>query len=194
MARVKTFVNGGSLLPGDLNSIQDDYETAFSTYKSGTIERFASSAAAPVAGTYVLHGGTGAGQLAVVPVTLANYRPFYIDPADFTAGSRTNKLRLRAQLFTNAVAPATNWTVGLYPVATYGGASGAEPTIATLGAVVAGSTIAFNAPGVTSQSQGNSGDFTAPAAGYYVFAVVNSGAAAAGAVVGVRSVLQVRQV
>jgi hypothetical protein len=33
MARVKTFTNGGSLLPSDLNAIEDDYEFAFSTYK-----------------------------------------------------------------------------------------------------------------------------------------------------------------
>jgi hypothetical protein len=191
VARVKTFTNGGSLLPGDLNSMEDDYEFAFSTYKD-LLERGGASAAAPAAATLVLpdSGGT---TLAAVPVNLDDFA-FYFDPADRTANTRVNKLRVRAQVFTNAVAPATNWTVGLYPIATYGGASGAAATAATLGTVVAGSTVAVNAPGATSQNQGNSGDFTSPAAGYYVFAVVNSGAAAAGSLVTVRAVLQARQV
>ncbi len=33
MARVKTFINAGRLLPADLNSIQDDYETGFAVWR-----------------------------------------------------------------------------------------------------------------------------------------------------------------
>ena len=192
MARVKTFVNGGSLLPGDLNSMEDDYEFAFSTYKE--LRTGSGTASAPAAGTYVIptDASSGGPGIAAVPV-VATYA-FYFDPADRTANTRTTQYRLRAQVITNAVAPATNWTIGLYPVATWGGASGSAPTVLTLGTVVTGSTVAVNAPAATTASQGNSGDFTAPAAGWYVFGVVNSGAAAAGSSLVVTAALQARQV
>jgi hypothetical protein len=64
--------------------------------------------------------------------------------------------------------------------------------VATVGSVIAGSTVAINTP--TTQIAGNSGDFTAPAAGFYLFGVVNSGNAAAGSMQAVRAALQVRQV
>lgn len=194
MSRVKTFTNGGSLLAADLNSIQDDYESAFASYKSGTIERAGSGTPALALGTYVIPSGNGVQQLAVLPVSVAGYRPFYLDPADFSAAPRLNKLRLRAQLFTNAVAPGTVWTVGLQPVLTFGGASGAEPTVASITSTVTGSSVVFTLPGANTATQQNSGDFTAPAAGFYVLTVVNSAGSAANSVVAVRAALQVRQV
>jgi hypothetical protein len=191
VARFKTFFNGAALLPGDLNAIEDDYEFTFSTYKD-IIERMGAGVTSPAAGTYLM-ATSGGGTLTPVPNAAQGY-VFYFDPADRTANTRGNKYRVRGQVIVNAVAPTTNWTIGLYPVATWGGASGSSPTVATLGTVVAGSTIAFNAPAANSQNQGNSGDFTAPAAGYYVLAVVNSGAAAVGSFVSVFATLQFRQV
>lgn len=189
MARVKTFANNGSVLPGDLNSIQDDYEYAFSAYRPTLFERVGISGIAPTAATYVLQ--VGAGSMASAP--LSSNHAFYFDPTDYTANTRTTKLRVRGQLVTNAVATTTTWTIGLYPVSTWGGASGSVTTIATIGAVTAGSTIAFAAPGATAAVQGNSGDFTMPAAGWYVLGVVNNGAAAANSSVGVWATLQLRQ-
>jgi hypothetical protein len=98
----------------------------------------------PAAGTYLM-ATSGGGTLTPVPNAAQGY-VFYFDPADRTANTRGNKYRVRGQVIVNAVAPTTNWTIGLYPVATWGGASGSSPTVATLGTVVAGSTIAFNAP------------------------------------------------
>lgn len=192
MARVKTFTNGGSLLPGDLNSMEDDYEFAFSTYKD--LVRRGGTASAPAAATYVLlYEGVTGGPL-VVPARSDQAGPIYIDPTDYTANTRSNKLRVRAGVINDAVAPAVNFTIGLYPVATWGGASGSVPTVATLGAVVAGSTVAINTPAAAGPTIGNSGDFTAPAAGWYVLGVVVSGAAAAGSDMTFAATLQCRQV
>jgi hypothetical protein len=200
MARVKTFTNSGSLLPGDLNSIEDDYEFGYSTYKDHVIfdERAWSFANSPVAGTFILGkdfaNSQGAGTPAGNAGAVASNFVFYLDPADRLVGARINKYRVRAQVIVNAVAPTTNWTVGLYPVTSFAGGSGNPPIINTLGAVITGSTIVFTAPALNTQTQSNSGDFNAPAAGFYVLAVVNSGSAAVGSATIVRAVLQNRHV
>jgi hypothetical protein len=190
MGRVKTFTAGGSLLPGDLNNMEDDYEFAFSTYRTLARGWCATLAGSAGINTYLvpLAGGTPT----VAPQNYAGFG-FYFDPADWTANTRVNKLRLRAQLLTNTVAPATNVTVGLYPIATYGGTSGNQPTIASLGAVVASSTVTFATPGASSQNQGNSGDFTAPTAGFYVLAFATNNVSAVNSVYSVTVELQRRQ-
>lgn len=189
-----TDVNGGTLYRDNGTGwdvvAPDSPEAAFSTYKT-LIERQGANVSGGAA-TYMLPG-PGSVNAQAAPTDAHPYI-FYFDPADYTAGSRATKFRVRAQYLTNAVAPGTTWTVGLYPVATYGGASGAFPQVSTLSAVVAGSTVAFATPGATTRSQGNSGDFAAPAAGYYVLAIVNSGIAAAGAQYMARAQLQLRQV
>lgn len=117
----------------------------------------------------------------------------YFDPADYAASGRTTKCRLRAQLFTNSVAPTVTFTVGLYPVTVFGGGSGAFPFVTTLGAVTSGSTVAFTTPGASNGgAQSNSGDFTGPTAGFYVIGVAVSGAAAANSAEAIRVQLQVR--
>lgn len=193
MSRVKTFTNGGSLLPGDLNSIEDDYEFAFSTYRSASPGAWALGLfVGTAAGTYIIGPETtpvaGAGRTDLV-------NPQYLDPADYTAGGRTTKYRLRAWVQTNAVAPGCSFTVGLYPVATWGGVSGGTPNVATLGAVTAGSTVLFTTPALSSQIVSTSGDFTAPAAGWFVFGVSQTGGSvAANAELDIKAALQVRQV
>lgn len=191
MARVKTFVNGGSLLPGDLNSIEDDYEFAFSSYHGlvgiAGSARFDSTSA----GTFLLLPGPNLGGVPASGNT-AGLCAVYFDPADFTANTRVNKLRIRASALVNNVAPAVTFTVGLYPITSPAGAAGSLSV--TLGGVVAGSTVAFASPAVNSPNQLNSGDFTAPAAGYYALGVVVSGAAAASSGVGISARVQMRQV
>ncbi len=107
--------------------------------------------------------------------------PFYADPSDWAAPAKTVRYQLRGHLITNATAPgaSTVYTFGLYPVATWGGAASASPTVATLGSVVAGSTVAVsNPPAATALSVAV--DFVAPSAGFYVLGVNLSGSAAAG--------------
>jgi hypothetical protein len=93
----------------------------------------------------------------------------YLDPADYAVAGKTTKYRLRAMLGTNATAPTSTFTFGLYPVTAIAG--GAGVVVFTLGAVTSGSTVAFVAPGASSLNQNNSGDFTAPSDGYYVAGV-----------------------
>lgn len=97
---------------------------------------------------------------------------FYFDDADYTVTSTTPKLRVRAQIATNATQPTITFTVGLYPVTTAGSA---DTLVFTLGTVVSGSTVAFASPTASTVSQSNSGDFTVPADGAYMFGVVTSG-------------------
>jgi hypothetical protein len=74
-------------------------------------------------------------------------------------------LRIRAQAVVNGTAPARTITCGLYPVSSATG--GTDSIQVTLGTVVAGSTVAFASPSAASLNQGNSGDFTIPADGFY---------------------------
>jgi len=128
-----------------------------------------------------------------VPVGATTYL-IYLDPADYAAGARTVKMRLRAILLTDATAPGISYTYGLYPVASWGGASGATPTIASLGTVVSGSAVTFSSPGTSAQLQSVSADFAMPAAGFYAIGVAPSGTAAANALTSHIAHLQMRQV
>lgn len=95
----------------------------------------------------------------------------YFDDADYLISGRTQKLRLRAQVSTNATQPLITFTFGLYPV-TFAGA--ADVLTATLGAVVASSTVAIASPAASSTTPGASADFTIPADGLYCLGVATS--------------------
>lgn len=96
----------------------------------------------------------------------------YFDDADYTVGSLTQKLRIRAQVNTNATAwSSVTATFGLYPV-TFAGGSNALTM--TLGTVVSGSTVAIANPSASSTNQSNSGDFTIPSDGQFCIGVVTS--------------------
>lgn len=166
----------------------------YATYKY-LIRRGAGFAAA-TASTILMTGDALNALTVNGALPLAAGSAFYIQPADFAAGTRTTKLRIRADCIVNATAPAVDFTVGLYPVATWGGAAGSNPTIATIGAVIAGSTVAYSAPAAAGPVTPplTSGDFTAPAAGWYVLAVAVSGSQAANSQVYLHAELQVRQV
>lgn len=195
MGRVKTYIAGSPCPPGDLNAIQDDYEHAFAIYHD--VRRVSASVGPTLpAGTYVIPSGSGVFGVAVVPGTGASAGAFviYLDPSDFLAGSRTAALRLRALMFTDAVAPGADFVFGLYPVAAFIGASGAYPSINTVGTVVAGSVVNFAAPGTNVSLQGVSADFSVPAAGFYTIGVNISAATVADAAFQILATLQSRQV
>lgn len=102
----------------------------------------------------------------------ANLPYVYIDNADFSVGSLTEKLRLRAQVSTNATAwSSVTATFGLYPVTFAGGTDILTPTAGT---VVSGSTVAHANPGASGTVSGTSGDFTFPSDGMYVIGFVLS--------------------
>lgn len=150
-----------------------------------------SHAAAKVAGTYGLsHGdvaavsGTGTlYPLATIAFAAADYP---------TVAGVAPKLRLRAQLYTNDVAPTGNFTFGLYPITRPATSGGAGLCIYTLGTVIAGSTVLFTAPAVDGLLSGNSGDFAIPADGHYVIGVITTATVAASAHVHLMGALQVR--
>jgi hypothetical protein len=169
---------------------------AFTTYKPPVAWGGGQTGTAGAGGTFLMAGGptanAGTGVAAAGAAGTAAWA-FYLDPAKWTANARTTKLRLHAQLFVNNVAPATNFVPGLYPVTTSGAASGVDSGV-NVGAVVTGSTVAFTTPAATAQLQSTSGDFNAPAAGFYVFAVVIGGAMVAGSRVTLGVQLEMRQV
>lgn len=143
--------------------------------------RGAYMAAGAAAGTYLLNASAAA----ALASPASSGTAFYEDPADYATGIRTTKYRLKASALPNATGPSTGFTFGLYPL-TFGGA--ANTMTFTLGTVIAGSTFTISAVG----GQGNSGDFTAPAAGYFAIGVVTTSAIAAGSLVHLDATLQMR--
>jgi hypothetical protein len=191
MARVKTFTNGGSLLPGDLNSIEDDYEFAFSTYKDiadfGWIHLDA-----PATGVY-LWGKNGNPIGSTLPQPAYQLALFYFDPAYYLANARTTKLRVRLEAIGNAVGSGQSGLIAtLAAVSTWGGASGATPTVTAIGANV-GNGGQVGSTSSTPQ-QAVSTDFSAPSAQWLVMTVNVVGSFVAGAYASARATLQMRQV
>lgn len=116
---------------------------------------------------------------------------FYLNPADWAAGSRLVRFRVRAQLMVNATPPGTNVNVFLSAV-TFAGAAGATPTISALTGASLG-VAAFASPTASSQAVVDSADFALPAAGYYTLIGQTGGAIAATSVFYARGQLQVHQ-
>lgn len=137
---------------------------------------------------------THAGILAVQGASAANGAQglFYSRTADYSSTSFTTKYRLSAQLHTNATAPTVSYTFGLHAVTGIAGAAG--QLTYTIGAATSGSTVVFTTQGASTQGQGNSGDFTIPADGYYAICVVPTGAGAANSAAGFTAQLQMRNV
>jgi hypothetical protein len=98
-----------------------------------------SHTAARVAGLYALSQGQ---PLAISGTgTLYPLNTIYLAAADYpTVDGLVAKLRIRAQLYTNDVAPTGNYTFGLYPITRPATSGGAGVGIYTLGTVVPGST------------------------------------------------------
>lgn len=145
------------------------------------------------AATHVLRVSIG-DTITAVPVT-AGIAAVYLDPAHWTASGRVVRYLLRGSITTNAVAPTSTYAYALFPVATWGGASGAAPTVATLSAAVTGSTTAsIVAPAAAGPAAPVTIEFDAPAVGWYVLGVVQTGAAAANANVSHLATLYAKQV
>ncbi|HYV92701.1 MAG TPA: hypothetical protein VE978_12975, partial [Chitinophagales bacterium] len=133
-----------------------------------------SHTAAKVAGTYALGDGdpiavSGTG-------TLYPIATIYIAAADYpTVNGVTTKLRIRAQIYVNDVAPTGNYTFGLYPITRPGTSGAAGLDIYTLGTVVAGSNGAtFTTPAADGLLNAVGVDFALPADGQYVIGVVTT--------------------
>ena len=182
--------------PENVNHVQQNFADIRTWANDGVIsdDNFAATAGmytayrtvAEVGGSYLASALTAGdhllvpGGLAVLEATSGSdvsAAAFYLDDADYAIAGRTLKLRLRAQLYTNATAPAITATFGLFPVSSVAGSTSA--TAITLGAVTAGSTVAFATPALSTANQGNSGDFAFPADGHYALGVTLSGAPAA---------------
>jgi hypothetical protein len=179
-----------------LEALANGKEAAFATWKT-VLWGGATLPTAGAGGTFLMYGGASASANANVLASAANGSAalaFYMDPAnDWSASPRTTKMRIRWNLDQNGVAPATNYSPGLYPATIGAGGSGVAPN-ATPGTLVAGSNATFTAPGTGTQPPQLSTEFNAPAAGRYIFAVVIGGAMAAGSQAIITAQLQIRQV
>ena len=151
-----------------------------------------SHTAGRVAGTYGLGQGhplaiSGTGIL--YPLNL-----IHIVQADIpTINGLPTKLRIRAQLYTNDVAPSGNYTFGLYPVTRPATSGGAGLCIYTLGSVVNGSNGAsFTNPAADLMGNAVSADFSLPADGVYCIGVVTTATVAANAHMHMVAQLQMR--
>lgn len=179
-----------NMAPAFANGVVEPAFTAWKEVVSGGVTLVGSLPAA----TYQMTGGSNPNssfQTAGAALSAAN--AFYLEPTHYTAGVRATKLRIVFGGVANGVASGSaNQTVGLYPVATWGGASGAAPTIASLGAVVSSVGPLVFSPASTPLITA-SAEFNFPASGWYCFAVA-SGGTAAGSLITINTRLQLRQV
>lgn len=156
------------------------------------LECSASHIAAKVAGTYAMGQGD---PLAISGTgTLYPINTIYIAGADFpTFNGLAPKLRIRAQLYTNDVAPTGNFTFGLYPITRPATSGAAGLCIYALGTVVSGSNGAsFTTPAADGLLNAVSSDFALPSDGHYVLGVVTTATVATSALVQMSAQLQIR--
>lgn len=155
-------ITDGTITDTDLASPNNAaYRTVFSS--AGIV------AAGVTAGTYyfanqaaIASAGATTGVPNIVPIT----------STDFSVANKTANMRIRAGWTTNAVAPTSTFTLGLYPITAVAGAAG--NTNVTLGTVLAGSTAALVAPAASSKNQIASTDFAVPTSDVYVLGVTTS--------------------
>ncbi len=161
------------------------------SYRS-LLDTTSSHIAARVAGTYWF----GQGQPAGITGTGTLYAPnlLYIDSADYpTLNGVAPKLRIRAQVYVNDVAPTGNFTLGLYPVTRPATSGGAGLNIYTMGAVVTGSApTTLTTPAADSMNIIVGSDFALPANGHYVLGMVTTATVAASSHLHISAILQMR--
>ncbi len=193
MSRYATFVNGGAFLPSSANAMEDDYEAAFGTYKQLS-ERSVDLAGGATAGTYWL---TPSGIAVAGPITNSPSL-IWLDPARCWTDAYTSAVNprsvycsLAAGLISGTPAVGTvTFTAGLYAVT--GEAAGA---VTFAGTPISGSTVTITSPAASSvENAAYSGDFAAPAAGYYGLGVAVSATLAATSLVQILASLSYRQV
>lgn len=183
-------VTGSSLTPmggaGFINTIVPN-----SSYRT-ILDCTGSHTAAKIAGTYAMGQGD---PLAISGTgTLYPLNTIYLAAADYpTLNTVVPKLRIRAQLYTNDVAPTGNFTLGLFPITRPATSGGAGLCIFTLGTVVNGSNGAvFTTPAADGLLQTTGSDFALPADGHYVIGVVITATIATSAHVQISAQLQLR--
>jgi hypothetical protein len=185
----------------DIDDFLNPSKTATITYVSSTVPNASyrtildcsgSHTAAKVAGTYAIGHGSA---LAVSGTgTLYPLNTIYIASADYpTLNTIAPKLRIRAQLYTNDVAPTGNFTLGLYPITRPSTSGGAGLCIFTMGTVVSGSNGAtFTTPAADGLLNAVGSDFSLPSDGHYVIGVVTTATVATSAHIHISAQLQLR--
>ena len=173
----------------EMASGDQDVSSPNASYR--TIELAAGShIAGKVAGTYMIPGGdplavSGTGVL--YPIVLI---PIYAADLPSINGIAV-KLKLRAIVAVNAVAPTGNFTVGLYPVTSGGGGTGVK--IYSTGTLVSGSACpTVTAPAASSMNVVVGSDFAIPSDGLYCIAVVTTATIATSSLVHINVVLLMR--
>lgn len=149
-----------------------------------------------VAGTYFLGNQATtnppvSGGTVITTEQVTPFPVFYFAKADFEVGSKTQKLRLRAQASVNATKPTIKFTFGLYPITVAGGAN---VLTVTMGSVVASSTVEINEPAASTVTQAVNSDLTIPSDGAYVLGVVTSGTLTASSALYLSAQVQTRSV
>ena len=150
-----------------------------------------SQIAGQVAGTYALANGNAAAVGSTG--TLYPQAVVYLDPADFSPkNGKRAKLRVRSEVHVNNVTPTGNITVGLYPITRPASSGGTGVLIYDIGSTpVTGSTKLYTAPAADDSLAGVSSEFNAPAAGFYVLAIVTTATFATSSLAHVNAKLQV---
>jgi hypothetical protein len=142
---------------------------------------------APTAATQALRpGGTGGGM--IITATSAAAAVFYLDPADYSLGGRVLYYRLAFTLSVANVAPAANFTAGLYAMTAPAGAA----SLAYTATVIAASQVVVTAPLANSINYVAGTDVAFPAAGLYAVGVIISANTAANSAVDMAATVQQR--
>lgn len=173
--RTKTFLNAGTVTVSDLNNIQDDIgkHTAYQNLSWKTHLMCTASVTDIVGGIpFFLTTTYDNGMPEPTPGFGSGGATFYLDPTDWTIGTRTTQMRLRASIINNAVTTGSI-TIDMRQIATWNVNSGVPTTVATFGAT----TITTSIGGLPINSRWSqvSAPVTAPAAGY--FGIVLTGSA-----------------
>lgn len=114
---------------------------------------------------------------------------FVLEPDDYIG----TRLRLRVLAVTNAVAPVSDYTMGLYPIAAgtiVGGAS--VVALTAVPAVLAQTQVTVTAPAAGSIMRVEGPEFDWPAAGLYMIGIVSSAAGTANSCVQINAYLEAR--
>ncbi len=184
-------VAASTTLQGAMSAQDKTRLDAIPSFYRTLLDSSGSHIAARAAGTYFLGQGDAAGVTGTGTLYPANV--LYIDAADYPAiGTLAAKLRIRATLAVNDVAPTGNYTFGLYPVTRPAVSGGAGLVIYTMGTVVASSTALSTAPAADSHNNLVSADFAVPASGFYVIGFVSTAAVAASSHLHMSAALQLR--
>jgi hypothetical protein len=166
-------------------------ESGWTEYYRTILDVGGSHVAAKVAGTYGIGysnplavSGTGT----LYPIGLV-----HLAAADYPVlTDEKPRLRVKAVLAVNDVAPTGNYTVGLHPVSRPATSGGAALCIYTIGAAVADSGVTLVTPAADSLNVLTGIDFDIPADGFYCLAVVTTATVATSSLVHVCAQLQVR--